>query len=178
MPHTLVKKIIDTIKDSYDMVICDLPPNSGISIEMALYASDKVIFATDCDKFAREGIEVTLEGISNYNEVVNKDLVIDTCFISKYNKNARVHNTVRDETIKILSNNGISKEDIRTIPFNLIIPESQHQLYALIGFFQKENYSAKSDTVNYSSTISQAILANEHFFDYAIKMINDKEKNI
>ena len=86
MPHTLVKKIIDTIKDSYDMVICDLPPNSGISIEMALYASDKVIFATDCDKFAREGIEVTLEGISNYNEVVNKDLVIDTCFISKYNK--------------------------------------------------------------------------------------------
>ena len=178
MPHTLVKKIIDTIKDSYDMVICDLPPNSGISIEMALYASDKVIFATDCDKFAREGIEVTLEGISNYNEVVNKDLVIDTCFISKYNKNARVHNTVRDETIKILSNNGISKEDIRTIPFNLIIPESQHQLYALIGFFQKENYSAKSDTVNYSSTISQAILANEHFFDYAIKMINDKEKYI
>ena len=178
MPHTLIKKIIDTIKDSYDMVICDLPPNSGISIEMALYASDKVIFATDCDKFAREGIEVTLEGISNYNEVVNKDLVIDTCFISKYNKNARVHNTVRDETIKILSNNGISKEDIRTIPFNLIIPESQHQLYALIGFFQKENYSAKSDTVNYSSTISQAILANEHFFDYAIKMINDKEKNI
>ena len=178
MPHTLVKKIIDTIKDSYDMVICDLPPNSGISIEMALYASDKVIFATDCDKFAREGIEVTLEGISNYNEVVNKDLVIDTCFISKYNKNARVHNTVRDETIKILSNNGISKEDIRTLPFNLIIPESQHQLYALIGFFQKENYSAKSDTVNYSSTISQAILANEHFFDYAIKMINDKEKNI
>lgn len=178
MPHTLVKKIIDTIKDSYDMVICDLPPNSGISIEMALYASDKVIFATDCDKFAREGIEVTLEGISNYNEVVNKDLVIDTCFISKYNKNARVHNTVRDETIKILSNNGISKEDIRTIPFNLIIPESQHQLYALIGFFQKENYSAKSDTVNYSSTISQAILANEHFFDYAIKIINDKEKNI
>ena len=178
MPHTLLKKIIDTVKDSYDMVICDLPPNSGISIEMALYASDKVIFATDCDKFAREGIEVTLEGISNYNEVVNKDLVIDTCFISKYNKNARVHNTVRDETIKILSNNGISKEDIRTIPFNLIIPESQHQLYALIGFFQKENYSAKSDTVNYSSTISQAILANEHFFDYAIKMINDKEKNI
>ena len=65
MPHTLLKKIIDTVKDSYDMVICDLPPNSGISIEMALYASDKVIFATDCDKFAREGIEVTLEGISN-----------------------------------------------------------------------------------------------------------------
>ena len=178
MPHTLLKKIIDTVKDSYDMVICDLPPNSGISIEMALYASDKVIFATDCDKFAREGIEVTLEGINNYNEVVNKDLVIDTCFISKYNKNARVHNTVRDETIKILLDNGISNEDIRTIPYNLIIPESQHQSYALIGFFQKENYSAKSDTVNYSSTISQAILANEQFFDYAIKMINDKEENI
>jgi hypothetical protein len=124
---------------------------------------------------SREGLQLA---VSNYDEVVNKDLVIDTCFISKYNKNARVHNTVRDETIKILSNNGISKEDIRTIPFNLIIPESQHQLYALIGFFQKENYSAKSDTVNYSSTISQAILANEHFFDYAIKMINDKEKNI
>lgn len=178
MPHTLLKKIIDTIKDSYDMVICDLPPNSGISIEMALYASDKIIFATDCDKFAREGIEVTLEGINNYNDVVNKDLVIDTCFISKYNKNARVHNTVRDETIKILLDNGISKEDIRTIPYNLIIPESQHQSYALIGFFQKENYSVKSDTVNYSSTISQAILANEQFFDCAIKMINDKEENI
>ena len=178
MPHTLVKKIIDTIKDSYDMVICDLPPNSGISIEMALYASDKVIFATDCDIFAKEGIEVTLEGINNFNQNTNKDLVIDTCFISKYNKNARIHNTVRDETIELLVDNGIHKDDIRTIPYNLIVPESQHESYALIGFFQKESYSAKSESVSYSSTISQAILANEQFFEYAIKMINDKEENI
>ena len=178
MPHTLLKKIIDTVKDSYDMVICDLPPNSGISIEMALYASDKVIFATDCDIFAKEGIEVTLEGINNFNQNTNKDLVIDTCFISKYNKNARIHNTVRDETIELLVDNGIHKDDIRTIPYNLIVPESQHESYALIGFFQKESYSAKSESVSYSSTISQAILANEQFFEYAIKMINDKEENI
>ncbi len=178
MPHTLLKKIIDTVKDSYDMVICDLPPNSGISIEMALYASDKVIFATDCDIFAKEGIEVTLEGINNFNQNTNKDLAIDTCFISKYNKNARIHNTVRDETIELLVDNGIHKDDIRTIPYNLIVPESQHESYALIGFFQKESYSAKSESVSYSSTISQAILANEQFFEYAIKMINDKEENI
>ncbi len=177
MPHTILKKVIDTIRDSYDFIIIDLPPNSGISIEMALYASDKVIFATDCDKFSIEGINVTLEGIQSFNENTNKNLIIDTCFISKFIKNAKINNKKRDEIIETLTNRGIKIEDIYTIPFNLIIPESQDESYALIGFFQKENYSAKTDTVNYVSTINQSILANEQFFDYAIKMITDKENN-
>ena len=140
MPHTILKKVIDTIRDSYDFIIIDLPPNSGISIEMALYASDKVIFATDCDKFSIEGINVTLEGIQSFNENTNKNLIIDTCFISKFIKNAKINNKKRDEIIETLTNRGIKLEDIYTIPFNLIIPESQDESYALIGFFQKENF--------------------------------------
>ena len=177
MPHTLLKKIIDTIKDSYDIVIIDLPPNAGISIEMALFASDKVICATDCDDFSKEGIEVTLEGIKSFNEVINKNLIVDACFISKYIKNITLNTTVRDEIIEILIENGVLKDNIRTISYNKIIPESQRAAFALIGFFQKENYSAKTDSVVFSSTINQAILVNEQFFDYAIKMINDKEAN-
>jgi chromosome partitioning protein len=178
MAHTLLKRIIDTVKDSYDFVILDLPPNSGMAIEMSLYASDKVILATDCDDYAKEGIEVTLEGIKSYNEVVDKNLMVDTCFISKYNKKVGVNNFVRDKIIDILTNNGLFKEYIRTIPFNYVIPESQKDAYALIGFFQKEKYNIKTESVTYVSTINQSILANEQFFDCAIKMINDKEANI
>lgn len=175
MPHTLLKKIIDTIKDEYDFIILDLPPSSGLSIEMALFASDKVVFATDCDIFAKEGIEVTLEGINAFNENTSKNLVIDACFISKYNKNARIHNTAKEETIELLTEYGIDKSNIHVIPYTLVIPESQHECSALIGFFQKENYNVKNDTVSYVSTINQSILANEQFFEYAIKLINEKQ---
>ncbi len=175
MPHTILKKIIDTIKEDYDFIIIDLPPSSGISIELALYASDKVILATDCDEFSKEGIEVTLEGIKAFNESVEKNLIIDSCFISKFNKNAKIHHTIRNESVDMLREKGFSEDKIFTILYSLVIPESQYEASPLIGFFQKETYNPKTDSVNYVSTINQSILANEHFFEYAIKMINDKE---
>jgi len=69
MPHTLLKKIIDTVKDSYDIILLDLAPTSGISIEQALFASDKVILATDCDEFSKEGIKT-------FNKNVQKILLL------------------------------------------------------------------------------------------------------
>lgn len=177
MPHTILKKIIDTVKDSYDVILLDLAPTSGISIEQALFASDKVILATDCDEFSKEGIEVTLEGIKAFNESVQKELVIDSCFISKFNKNAKIHLTIKNNIIEMLEERGFDKEKIFTILYSLVIPESQYEAAPLIGFFQKENYNPKNDTVNYVSTINQAILANEYFLEYAMKIIKDKEGN-
>jgi|GEM_PF-1447946 len=177
MPHTILKKIIDKIKDSYDVILLDLPPSSGMSIEQALFASDKVILATDCDEFSKEGIEVTLEGIKAFNESVQKDLIIDSCFISKFNKNAKIHSTIKNDIMEMLNEKGFDKDKIFTITYSLIIPESQYEAAPLIGFFQKENYNPKNDTVNYVSTINQAILVNEHFLDYAIRIIKDKESN-
>ncbi len=176
MPHTILAKIIETIKDKYDFIIIDLPPSSGISIEMALFASDNIILATNCDEFSKEGIEVTLEGINVFNKNIDKSLVVDSCFISMYNKNANIHNSIKEELIDILTLNSIEEKKIFINPYNLIIPESQHVSSALIGFFQKEVYSSKTDSVNYVSTITQSLLANEQFFDYAIQMINNKEE--
>ena len=95
MPHTLLKKIIDTIKDSYDIIILDLASTSGISIEQALFASDKVILATDCDEFLKEGI--------------------DSCFISKFNKNAKIHLTIKNSLIEKFEERGFDKENFFTI---------------------------------------------------------------
>jgi len=178
MPHTLLKKIIDTVKDSYDIILLDLAPTSGISIEQALFASDKIILATDCDEFSKEGIEVTLEGIKTFNKNVQRNLIIDSCFISKFNKNAKIHTTIKNNLVEMLEEKGFDKEKIFTILYSLIIPESQYEASALIGFFQKENYNPKNDTVNYVSTINQSILANEHFLEYAIRIIKDKERNL
>ena len=177
MPHTILKKIIDTIKDSYDVILLDLAPSSGMSIEQALFASDKVILATDCDEFSKEGVEVTLEGIKIFNENVQKNLIIDSCFISKFNKNAKIHQTIKTSIIEMLEERGFEKEKIYTILYSLVIPESQYEASPLIGFFQKESYNAKNDTVNYVSTINQSILANEYFLEYAIRIIKDKESN-
>jgi len=78
----------------------------------------------------------------------------------------------------MLEEKGFDKEKIFTILYSLIIPESQYEASALIGFFQKENYNPKNDTVNYVSTINQSILANEYFLEYAIRIIKDKERNL
>ena len=175
MPHTILKRIIDMVKDSYDVILLDLPPSSGMSIEQALFASDKVILATDCDEFSKEGIEVTLGGIKTFNESVQKNLIIDSCFISKFNKNAKIHATIKNDIMEMLQDKGFNEKKIFTIPYSLTIPESQYEAAPLIGFFQKEHYNPKNETVTYVSTINQAMVINEHFLDYSMMIINDKE---
>ena len=176
MPHTILKKIFDTIKDEYEILILDLPPTSGLTIEMALYASDKVILASDCDEFSNEGIEVTLEGIKAFNSSIEKDLTIDACFISKFNKTAKIHHTIKDELTQILIGKGFNEDNIYTTPYSLVVPESQYEASALIGYFQKEIYNPKLQSVSYVSTINQSMLVNENYLEYAIKITNDCEE--
>lgn len=176
MSHTILKKIINTVEDDFDFIIIDLPPSSGVSIEMALYAADRVILATDCDEFSKEGIEVTLEGVKTFNENVGKNLKIDSCFISKYNNNIKAHQQLREELIELLEEKGLEKEILYTSPYNLVIPDSQREAVPLIGFFQKETYNSKNDTYSYVSMINQSLHQNKCFFEYAIKMIKDAEQ--
>ena len=177
MPHLLLKKIIDKIKKDYDFIIIDTPPYSGTSLEMSLYASDNVILASDCDEFSKEGIEVTLEGIKNLNENIEKDIKIDSCFISKYNKSVNINSEIIDEIMDMLIEEDFDEEKFFIVPLSSVIPESQYEALPLIGFFNKENHNKVTGVTNIISRINMSYLTNQYFFDYAIKMIKDNEDN-
>ena len=50
--YKLLLNYVDSVRNSYDFVVMDTPPNSGFTMESSLIASQYVLFALDADDWA------------------------------------------------------------------------------------------------------------------------------
>ena len=58
-----LKKQLETIRDRYDYIIIDCPPNLGILTTNALAASDSVLIPIQCEYYSLEGVNQLLHTI-------------------------------------------------------------------------------------------------------------------
>ena len=72
-----LKKQIDTIRDRYDFIIIDCPPNLGILTTNALAASDSVLIPVQCEYYSLEGVKQLLRTIIRVQKNVNSNLDIE-----------------------------------------------------------------------------------------------------
>ena len=72
-----LKKQLATIKDRYDYIIIDCPPNLGILTTNALAASDSVLIPIQCEYYSLEGVNQLLHTILNIQKKVNPNLDIE-----------------------------------------------------------------------------------------------------
>ncbi len=80
MPHKKLNDIFKLIKDDYDFVIINTPPSTGLSLHMALFASDMMNIVTD--KVKKSNIHsVYIEAIANL--AVTENIVKDSTFLKE-----------------------------------------------------------------------------------------------
>jgi chromosome partitioning protein len=72
-----LKKHLLKIKDRYDYIIIDCPPNLGILTTNALAASDSVLIPIQCEYYSLEGVNQLLHTILRIQQKVNSHLQIE-----------------------------------------------------------------------------------------------------
>ena len=72
-----LKKQIDKIRDRYDYIIIDCPPNLGLLTTNALAASNSVLIPVQCEYYALEGVTQLLNTIILTQNKLNPSLDIE-----------------------------------------------------------------------------------------------------
>lgn len=125
MPHTILDNIISTVKDEYDYIIVDTPPYSGLSLEMALYATDKIILATEAEEFSIEGLEVTVEEIKELVKSTNKKVKVDGIVVNSFIKKRQEQEEALDSIVDILVDLELEEKNLMIIKESSIVAKSQ-----------------------------------------------------
>ena len=157
MPHTALDVILDSIKDSYDIIICDTAPTAGLPLEMAIYSSDRILLATHASEFSLEGLEATIEEIQDFIRVTKKDLRIDGIIINSFSRIKKDQDEAQSRIIDILM------DDLNLDDENLIINTES----TLIG----KSQAACLPIIEYKTEPKAAMMLSEQYFKYAINLI-------
>ncbi|MFN8240832.1 MAG: AAA family ATPase [Bacteroidales bacterium] len=96
----VLKKVLGTLKGSYDYILIDCSPSLGLLTVNALTASDSVIIPVQCEYFALEGLGKLLNTIKIIQSNLNPELEIEGFLLTMYDARLRLSNQVADEVNK------------------------------------------------------------------------------
>lgn len=109
--ESVLKSIIEPVKDLYDFILIDCSPSLGLITVNALVAADSVIVPVQCEFFALEGLGKLLNTIKIVQNRLNTGLEIEGILMTMYDGRLRLSNQVVDEV----------KKHFNDIVFNTII---------------------------------------------------------
>lgn len=96
----MLKKSLETIKDTYDYIIIDCAPSLGLITLNALTAADSVIIPIQCEYFALEGLGKLLNTIKSVQKIHNVNLDIEGLLLTMFDSRLRLSNQVVEEVRK------------------------------------------------------------------------------
>ncbi len=92
-----MRRVIDKIRDDYDMIIIDCSPSLGLVTVNALAASDSVIIPVQCEYFALEGLGKLLNTIKIVQTNLNNNLDIEGILLTMFDIRLRLSKQVVEE---------------------------------------------------------------------------------
>src|SRR5712675_845122 len=95
--ESVLKGILEPVKDEYDFIIIDCSPSLGLVTVNALTAADSVIIPVQCEYFALEGLGKLLNTIKIVQTRLNPDLGIEGILLTMYDSRLRLANQVVEE---------------------------------------------------------------------------------
>ena len=69
-------RVLDRIRDRYDLILIDCAPSLGLLTVNALTAADKVIMPLECEFFALRGIALLTDTIAKVQDRLNPRLEV------------------------------------------------------------------------------------------------------
>jgi len=95
--ETMMKKVLDKVRDKYDFIIIDCSPSLGLITVNALTAADSVIVPVQCEYFALEGLGKLLNTIKIVQTRLNTALDIEGILLTMFDSRLRLSKQVVDE---------------------------------------------------------------------------------
>lgn len=95
---TLLRSLIEPIRDSYDYVLIDCPPSLGILTKNALIASNGVLITLTAESLPTMGMQSLLDGIDHVRKGLNKRLRLYGILVTRYNR--RKLNRLVEESLR------------------------------------------------------------------------------
>ena len=98
--ETVMKRMLDAIKNEYDYILIDCSPSLGLITVNSLTAADSIIIPVQCEYFALEGISKLLNTIRIIKTKLNPSLDIEGFLLTMYDSRLRLSNQIYDEIKK------------------------------------------------------------------------------
>ena len=116
--HKLLKEQLDLIKNNYDYIIIDTPPNLSLLTTNAIYSSDAVLIPMIAEIYSIQGLKVIQQQIQDIkNGTDNKDVYIMGLLITHYKGQTLLNQSLRDTLQEIA-------EQINTKVYKNVIRDS------------------------------------------------------
>lgn len=98
--ESILKGIVDKVKDDFDYVFIDCPPSLGLLTINALTAANSILIPIQCEYYALEGVTKLLESVKMIQGSLNPDLEVFGVLMTMYDKRTTLSNQVVDEVRK------------------------------------------------------------------------------
>lgn len=98
--ESILKRIVDKVKDDFDYVFIDCPPSLGLLTINALTAANSILIPIQCEYYALEGVTKLLESVKMIQGSLNPDLEVFGVLMTMYDKRTTLSNQVVEEVRK------------------------------------------------------------------------------
>jgi chromosome partitioning protein len=95
--ETVMKNILEPLRDEYDFIVIDCSPSLGLITVNALVAADSVVVPVQTEFFALEGLGKLLNTVKIVQTRLNTDLKIEGILMTMYDGRLRLCNQVVSE---------------------------------------------------------------------------------
>jgi chromosome partitioning protein len=123
---TKLNTMLEKIKDEYDYIIIDTPPNASIIMQMSIYASDSILIVTQPEEYSVDNMVELIEEIESVKDEVRElrgvDLAIEGIVINGIQK-TNAHTLYKDELENIADD--LCIDNRYYIPRNTKVQEAQ-----------------------------------------------------
>lgn len=138
----ILSKIINEVREDYDYIVLDSPPNAGYIFEINMYATDEILFSTNTTEKSVEGIELTIEEILELNQTMEKKVKVTGIMVNNYNKNYNHHKEAMDLIVENGERIGIMRDKIYVTRYApTIVEASQEYMLSIIDYKKKVKQS-------------------------------------
>lgn len=116
-PFQLLKTTLEQVKDKYDYILIDTPPNLGLTQGNVLACVDKVIIPFQPESYSMRSLVKILKAIDSFRDQHNPSLSVLGIVATLVDQRTILHSTVLQECRKFASENDIKM-------FDTVIPRS------------------------------------------------------
>ena len=118
--ETVLRRALETVRDSYEFVLIDCPPSLGLLTLNTLTAADSVLIPIQCEFYALEGLSQLLNTIRLVQRALNQDLKIEGVLLTMFDQRLNLSNQVAAEAREYFG----SKVFQTAIPRNVRLAEA------------------------------------------------------